>query len=211
MLELQHMYENCLLLEGLSLEEIDALKPQIRKFDKGSAIVKEGDVISHFGIVLSGEVQVFNTDMYGNRNIILTERNGFIFGESLSVLGIEKFPVSIVASDNSEIMFLSSDILFQGNNAKIMSNLLKIMAKTNIEYRQKLTLLGNRTTRDKILYYLSEEAKKNKSRSFHIPFDRQELADFLGVERSAMSAEIGKLVKDGIIRTEKSWFQLIRN
>lgn len=87
---------------------------------------------------------------------------------------------------------------------------MRITALSNINYRNDITMLKQKTTRAKIMFFLKNEAKKNKSDSFTIEYDRQGLADYLGVERSAMSAELGKLVKDGFIKTRKNHFEIIR-
>lgn len=197
------MYENFTIFEGLSTEEIASVNPCIKEFAKGSMIVCEGDKVSCFGMVVSGEVQVFNEDFFGNKNIILSGSAGFIFGEALATLGYKEFPVSVGAVTDCKIMFIEYKPV-------LASKLLHIMAKSNIEYRNRVTLLSQRTTREKLLFYLSVEARKNQSKTFDIPFDRQQLADYLCVERSAMSAEISKLVREGVIETNKNRFSLLR-
>ena len=89
-------------------------------------------------------------------------------------------------------------------------NLLKIVATRNLEFNKKLDIMSRRTTREKLMAYLLEEAKRNGSNSFTIPYDRQSLADFLSVERSAMSAEISKLRKEGVLESEKNRFKLLQ-
>lgn len=195
------MYENFTIFENLTSQEIASLEPTVKEYEKDCMIVCEGDRRTSFGMVVSGEVQVYNDDIYGNRNIILNGRAGFLFGEALSILNIAEFPVSVVAATNCKVMFIKyKPVLAQ--------NLLSVLARSNIEYRNRVTLLSQRSTRDKLMFYLSQEAKKNGS-SFYIPFDRQELADYLCVERSAMSAEISKLVKEGYIETNRNWFRML--
>jgi len=203
------MKNNIPLLENFTEEEIKDLKPRVKEFKKGSVIISEGDSVTTFGTVLTGKIEVCSTDIFGNRNIILSGTEGFVFGESLVVLGIKNYPVSVIAADECSIMLIDAKAVRNNENKKLCLNLMRIMAKTNIEYRNKITVILQRKTRDKIMQFLSDEAKKNNSRSFDIPFDRQSLADYLGVERSAMAAEISKLVKEGLIKTRKNHFTLI--
>ena len=91
----------------------------------------------------------------------------------------------------------------------LIRNLLHEIARKNLALNQKIRYMSEKTTRDKLMAYLSDQAKQNHSDTFTIPFNRQALADYLGVERSAMSAEISKLKKDGIIDTQKSTFRLL--
>jgi CRP-like cAMP-binding protein len=82
------------------------------------------------------------------------------------------------------------------------------MAGKNLAMNQKIRYMSQKTTKDKLIAYLLDQAKQNNSSEFVIPFDRQALANYLGVERSAMSAEISKLKKNGQIDTKGSWFCL---
>lgn len=197
------MYENFTIFEGLTTEEIKSLNPTIKQFPKDSVVIRQGDSVTSFAMVVSGDVQVYNEDFYGNKNIIVSGGAGFLFGEALAVLGAKEYPVSIKTDNGCKIMFISYKPI-------IADRLLKIMAKNSVDYREKITLLSQRTTREKLLYYLDSESKKSGALSFSIPYDRQELADYLGVDRSAMSAEIGKLVKDGVIKTDRNWFELLK-
>lgn len=197
------MYENFTFFEGLTTEEIKSLNPTMKEYSKGSVIVHQGDSLKSFALVVSGDVQVYNEDFYGNKNIIVSGEAGFLFGEALAVLGRKEYPVSVMTTTGCKVMFIEYKPI-------ISEKLLKIMAKNSFDYREKITLLSQRTTREKLLCYLDNESRKNGSTSFSIPYDRQELADYIGVDRSAMSAEIGKLVKEGIIKTERNWFEILK-
>ena len=125
--------------------------------------------------------------------------------------------MDILSCDDTDIMFINSDKLFSScrNGCEfhhtIIENLLNIVAKKNLMLNQKLQYISHKTTREKIMAYLNDQAKKQRSNEFTIPFDRQSLADYLGVERSAMSAEISKLVKQGIIETNRSSFKILKH
>ena len=186
----------------------------VKSYRKHETVFAEGDAVKSIGIVLSGEVQLERVDYDGNRSIVTTVYETHIFGESFACVGIEAIPVNIVATEESEIMLVDvRKITTPCCNAcnfhsKIIFNLLKITAAKNLVYHQKLEITSMRSTREKLMTYLRLEAKKNHSNSFQIPYDRQELADYLEVDRSGLSAEIGKLRREGVLRSEKNRFTL---
>ena len=138
-----------------------------------------------------------------------------IFGESFACADEKKMPVDIVASEDSEILMVDCQrVIHSCSNAcdfhrHIIFNLLKIVAKKNILFNQKIEITSKRTTREKLLTYLLQQAKKTGSDEFSIPYDRQELADYLEVDRSGLSVEIGKLKKEGIIDNRKNIFKML--
>ena len=167
------------------------------------------------GIVLSGKVHIVREDYYGNRNIVAIVSTGEMFGEVFACAGTDLMPVSVFAEEISEIMFidLRSITTTCGQGCEfhgvIIRNLLRIVSEKNLILNRKIDFLSKRSTREKLLSYLSAQAKRTGSAEFSIPFNRQELADFLCVDRSAMSAELSKMSRDGLIRYEKSRFRLL--
>lgn len=193
----------------MTASEIKMLAPVEKHFAKGRTIVNSGDSTAFFGIVSSGSIHVFSHSHDGTRNIILTGRENFVFGQALSLLGTEKYPVTVTAAEDCSIVFINKSKLSEDSSkvsTAFLLNIMKIMAKTELEYRKKINILSCRTTREKLLSYLYSEARLKGKKTFSIPYDRQSLADYLNVDRSAMSSEIGKLVKEGIIKTEKNLF-----
>lgn len=183
-------------------------------YEKGQTVFSSGESINKLGIVLSGQVQVVNDDYYGNRSILAKVDVGNLFGESFACTGIT-LPVSVIATTESELLFIDCGRLavpcsracdFHG---RLIQNMLNIVSMKNIALTQKIEFTSRRTTREKLLAYLSAEAKKAKSSQFYIPFNRQELADYLSVERSAMSAELSKLRDDGVLKFRKNRFELL--
>ena len=175
-----------------------------------------GDPADFIGIVLSGEIYICQTDFYGNRSIVASFTAGNLFAEAFACAGIAQLPADILAAADCRILFLSSRTLFQSCDRcssfhhQLIANLLGIVSRKNLYLNQKLSYISRGTTKEKLLAYLSDQAKQNHSNEFTIPFNRQELADFLGVERSAMSAELGKLSKLGVLETQRRYFRLFR-
>lgn len=208
----------CPLFKGIDPSDISGLLvclgASVRSVEKDSQILAEGDPASFVGILLSGSAEIVNQDIYGNRSIISRIQAGELFGESFACAGAHILPVSVIAHQSCEVMLIDCRrITTSCTNAcsfhnQMIFNLLQIVASRNLEFHQKLEIISRRSTRDKLMTYLLSEAKRTGSKQFTIPYDRQALADYLGVERSAMSAELSKLQKDGIIKTNRSHFIL---
>jgi CRP-like cAMP-binding protein len=182
------------------------------EISKGNPVFLEGAPAQFVGAVLSGAVQIVRDDYYGNRDVLNLLQPGELFGEVFSCAGLETMPVSVVAVQDSSILLLNCKrVLSVCSNAchfhsLLIRNLLQTMAGKNLAMNQKIRYMSQKTTKDKLMAYLLDQAKQHGSSEFTIPFDRQALADYLGVERSAMSSEISKLKKSGLIDTKGAWF-----
>ena len=185
-------------------------------FEKNNFIFEIGKPISKIGIILSGEINIIKEDFWGNRNILNKFKSGEIFGEVFALAKVSPNNILVETSQNSKILFLdlTNFSIDNENNSneilKFLSNIFKISLKKNILFTEKLEHITKKTIREKIISYLSTEALKNRSNSFFIKFDRQELADYLFVERSALSRELGSMKKDGLIEYNKNYFTLIK-
>ena len=207
------------LFENISREELGSmlqcLGAKIVDISKGDPVFLEGDPAGFIGIVLEGGIQIVQEDYFGSRSIILHSQPGDIFGEAFSFTGISNMPVSGYAVKNSRCMLLSCRRMMTvcsnacGFHNQLVKNLLQLVSRKNLMLNEKIRYMSKKTTREKLLAYLADQAKNAESAEFTIPFDRQALADYLGVERSAMSAEISKLRKDRILESDGSWFRLL--
>lgn len=185
------------------------------KYGKSETVLPVGEPLHAFGIVISGLVQVVQDDFYGNRSILGVFGPGEIFGESFAFSESKELPVSVIAVSESEILFIDCHRIETpcanacAFHAKLIRNMMNDIAKKNVALTRKIGFTSKRTTREKLLAYLSSEAQKKGSSSFAIPFSRQELADYLSVDRSAMSAELSKMRDDGILTFRKNEFELL--
>ncbi len=216
-----NVLKECPLFRGISEHDLyvmlDCLHAKVTCFDKGETVIAEGSPARFVGIVLSGSVHIIQDDYFGNRSIVAQIGPAELFGESFACAGATSIPVSAVASKHTEVMLVDcTKITHSCSKAclfhhQMIYNLLKIVAQKNLVFHQKVEITSHRTTRAKLLAFLSLQAKEKQSDSFEISYDRQELADFLGVERSGLSAEIGKLCREGIIQTERKKFKLMKD
>jgi CRP-like cAMP-binding protein len=193
---------------------LNCLSAKMTDYEKGASVFLEGAPATHVGIVLEGAVQVARDDYYGNRSVLALAEPGDLFGEVFACAGLDTMPVSVIAVKNSRVMLLDvKRILTVCSHAcpfhtQLVNNLLRVVAQKNLALNQKIRAMSHRTTKEKVMAYLLEQAKRHNSARFTIPFDRQALADYLGVERSAMSAEIGKLKQAGILDCKGSAFHI---
>jgi CRP-like cAMP-binding protein len=207
------------LFKGIEESNLQALlsclSAKIAHFEKNQIVFMSGENIKSFGIVLSGQVQVVQEDYYGNKCIIANIGAGNLFGEAFTFADIKTLPVSVFTTTESNLLFIDSHRLIApcskvcDFHSRLIYNMLNIIAMKNISLTQKIEFTSKRTTREKLLAYLSAEVQKAKSNQFSIPFNRQELADYLSVDRSAMSTELCKLRDDGVLKFNKNQFELL--
>ncbi len=194
---------------------LNCLEAKVAEYKKNDIVFFEGEPAKHFGIILSGAVQIVRIDYYGNKSIVANLTAPHIFGETFSCANVKNIPVNVIASQDSQVMLIDAHrITSSCSNAcdfhnQMVFNFLRIIATKNLMLNQKLEILSKRTTRQKLMTYLLSVAKQQNSNAFTIPYDRQALADYLEVDRSGLSCEIGKLRQEGILKSHKSEFVLL--
>lgn len=211
--------KRCQLFDGISDDKLilllQCLGAKIENYDKKNTILSEGKPAKYIGIVLEGAAQIQRVDYYGNRSIVGNISASQIFGEEFACAGLEQTPVKIVSTAPSKIMLIDCNRVLNSCSKscsfhrQLIYNLMRGLAGKNIDFHQRIEITSKRTTRDKLLAYLMLCAKKEGKRSFTIPFDRQELADYLDVDRSGLSVQIGKLRNEGIISCHKNHFEIL--
>ena len=197
------------------LKMLTCLGAKVELFDKKYTIFAEGTPAKFIGIVLSGSAQIIRIDYYGNRSILSNLGPSQVFAEAFACAETKSLPVDVIACEPCEIMLIDCSHILRtctnncGFHQQFIFNLMKDLATKSITLHQKIEVTSKRSTREKLMTYLMLCSKKAKSRSFDIPFDRQELADYLEVDRSGLSAEISKLCKEGIIESNRKHFELL--
>ena len=215
--EYLYTLQNTALFAGLPprqlREALACLGAKKRSYGKGEAIFHAGQRISCMGVLLCGQVHIQRDDYWGNRSLLAEISPGELFGEAYAV-GDEPMCNDVVACRESTVLLMDADRLLApctaacGLHVQLLHRLFSIFAQKNRVLAQKLGCLSQRTTREKLLYYLSEQAEKAGGESFSIPFNRQQLADYLSVDRSAMCTELGRMRRDGLIDFRRSCFVL---
>lgn len=197
-------------------ELIKCLGAEQRSYKKGSVIFWEGDRADKIGIVQKGSVIVYRDTKDGIRTILSDVKKNGCFGLEYAGSGGGTVSANISANEDSDILFVPFKKLINPcekhceNHDTLLRNLVSIMAKTNLALEEKIECMSGRTTKEKLMIYLRSQSRRNGSDTFEIAYDRQTLADYLGVERSAMSAEIGKLAAEGKISVNRRKFTLLK-
>ena len=204
------------LFSGISDDELAVmlsyLGARIDTFPKGSRLLRAGEQVEEVGLVLAGSALIVQEDIWGNRNILSKSGPGQTFAAAYACAPGSVLNVSVSAETPVIAMFLNVKRVLNicpsacEHHSRIIRNLLGVLAEKNLHLEGKLTHTGQRTTRAKLMSYLSAEAQRLEKYEFDIPFSRQQLADYLAVERSGLSLELGKLRREGLIDFHKSHF-----
>ncbi|HWQ06184.1 MAG TPA: Crp/Fnr family transcriptional regulator [Feifaniaceae bacterium] len=206
------------LFRGTSEEELptllDCLAPTTREYAKNELILRQGEDVSAVGLVLSGRAQIIEEDFWGNRSILADAWPGDLFAEAYAFLPGELLRVSVVAAEPTSVMLLDGKRMLEVCSSacrfhtRLVQNILAESARKNLALTRKVSHMSKRSTREKLLSYLSGQALGAGSDAFEIPFNRQQLADYLCVDRSAMSSELCKMRDEGLLVFDKNSFQL---
>lgn len=212
------MLKHSHLFHGIEDEEINkmlnCLEAYKQEYLRDEYIHRYGDKIEAIGMVLSGKVMVFNEDYWGNRTILTEVLPGGIFGETFAATVATPSYLSVIATEDSRILYLDMKKLLTtcgeacDHHHKLIRNLVSELAEKNVMLNEKIGHMSKRTTREKLLSYLSAQSRQKGSITFEIPFNRQQLAEYLGVDRTAMSKELSKLRKEEVIDFERNNFKI---
>ena len=201
--------------EGDIASLLSCLGARKKEYKKGEYILREGEHISDIFILVEGKIHIQKDDYWGNRSILSVISVGEMFGEGYAAPESGALLNDVVAVEDSSVIFFDvKRILTTCSSAcrfhnMIVQNMFFAISDKNRKLVQKLGHMSGRTTRAKLISYLSEEAKRQGSSAFTVPFNRQQLADYLCVDRSAMSNELCKMRDEGMIKFEKSRFELL--
>ena len=207
-----------ILFRGMIPEDIKSLltcmSAQAKSYSKGDIVYNVGDYVNAIGLVLSGSVYIENDDVWGNKRILDKIGPGQIFAETYACVPGEPLMINVVAGEKTNILFLNTEhMLTTCTNAchfhsKVIRNLLELSSQKSLNLSRRIIHTSSKTIRGRLLSYLSFQSTKQGVQEFDIPFNRQQLADYLSIDRSAMSNELSKMQKDGLIEVNKNHFIL---
>ena len=191
---------------------LGSLNAREKRFRKGAMIFHSGDVISTLCFVITGSVTIESNDMWGNHTILNLVSKGQFFAESYALLPNEPMLVDVCANEDCTIVYLDMKSvvrLDESMRVRLLANLLTITTRKNLHLSSRSFHTAPRQVRGRIMAYLNTVSVQKNSREFDIPFDRQQLADYLNVERSVLSNELSKMQRDGLIRCRKNHFEIM--
>lgn len=202
------------LFRGIGEEEIPVLLERLgakeNKFSKGEIILREGEPTERMGIVISGRAIIEHSDVWGNNALLGIVAPGAVFAEPYACIPGEPLLIRVVAAEDTEVLFLNAGRMLRTCTTacvfheRLIRNLLTVCAQKNLQLSRRILHTSAKTIRGRLMSYFSECVQKSGSYTFSLPYNRQQLADYLGVDRSAMCNELSKMQQAGLIRCEKS-------
>ena len=211
--------QKSMLFRGMTEPEItkalQVLEAHEKSYEKGETLLTAGTITERMGLVLEGSVTIESNDAWGNRTIISHVGGGQVFAETYALLENEPMLVDVTASENCRILFLRSGRIQSLQNSqnlwalKYITNLLTISMHKNLILSGRNFHTAPKTIRGRVMAYLNSVSLQRHSREFDIPFDRQQLADYLNLERSALSKELGKMQREGLVFCRKNHFTIL--
>lgn len=186
---------------------------RITEYAKNSVLFHTGDKTKEFGILISGEIYIESIDLWGNRMILHQISPGGVFAETYAFCRVPMM-VDVTAVQNSTVLFVDLSILLTAEYqkkswyVKLLQSLLILSTNKNLLWSSRVLCITSKNIRSRVMIYLSSEAMKCGTTEFSIPFNRQQMADYLNVERSALSKELGRMQKEGILTFHKNRFCL---
>ena len=207
------------LFDGISPEDrktmLGCIGYHIGTFRKGDIVAFEEENIRHIGIIISGAVDMVKEDLWGNKTMLVRMCKDELFGETFACGEDNMSVVTFVVSEDSKILFLPFDRVMHSCTMacvfhhRLIENMVHIIANKNRDLMRKVEVVSKRTIRERLLAYLSIQAQIQESRYFEIPLGRVELAEYLCVDRSALTRELAKLKDDGLIDYDKNCFRIL--
>lgn len=206
------------IFAGLTQSEYDDMLGcgclRMADYPKDTSVFRTGDETREFGMLLSGEIHIEHIDLWGNRMILHSIAPGEIFAETYAI-SLTPMMVDVTAVKDSRVLFLNIHTLLpQGNQrkpwyVKLLYNLLMLSTQKNLAWSGRMLCVSSKSIRTRVMTYLSDQAMRQGSRKITIPFDRQQMADYLNVERSALSKELGRMKGEGLLTFRKNQFCLL--
>ena len=210
---------NTLLFRGMEPSDINemlgCLLAKERTYKKGEIIFPEGSPTEQIGVVLTGRVVIELGDVWGNNSVLSSIGPGGVFAEAYACVPGEPLMVNVTAAEDTEALLLNIKRVLEPcskvcpYHVRLVRNLLALCAGKNLQLSRRVLHTGPKSIRKRLLSFFSECIKRTGSYSFDIPYNRQQLADYLSVERSALSNELSIMQRDGLIRYEKNHFDVM--
>ena len=215
----KELLKKTVIFRGMEDDELDtalsALKSSEKKFLKDEVILYAGSTTDRMGLVLEGSVRIESNDMWGNRTILSHVGKGEVFAETYAIAKDKPMLVDAVANEKCRILMLRIGSLGAYSQdpslwrLKLITNILDVFMRKNLMLAGRSFHTSPKSIRGRVMAYLNSVSLQEGADEFDIPFDRQQLADYLNVERTALSKELGKMQKDGLIKTKKRHFSLL--
>ena len=205
------------LFRGITAGDMDrmfrCMSVKTAHYQKDAILLMSGAAVDFIGLIMSGSLQIVKEEINGNSTILAKISVPELFGETFACAGVTESPVTIRAAEDVDVLFIDYRRIVQTCSSacpfhtRLIENMLSLIAQKNLMLSHKIDILSKRTTREKLLCFFDRQ--RGSSRSFTIPFNREEMASYLCVDRSAMSHELSKMRNEGLLRYQKNSFELL--
>ncbi len=209
------------IFKGIDESQFDSLLgclgAKTQEYNKNEIIFLAESKVTSVGIILSGSAQIVKEDIMGNRTIMSELSEGDIFGEAFACANIGKIPVTVMTTIGCKVLFIQMNRIVTtcssacSFHTTLIKNMLQLIAQKNILLNSRMDILSQRSTREKLITYLTIQMKKHGKNKFRIPFSRDELADFLCVNRSALSRELSNMRNENLLTFNRNEFDINKN
>lgn len=206
------------LFEGTTVDEVESmlgcLDAHEKHYEEGAYIHHMGDIIKTVALVVGGSMRVESVNVWGDISVLDIVEAGDMFGEAYAAAPDEPLMVDVIAAEDCTVLFLNLAKVLTTcphacpHHSRTSANMTAIIARRNLALSRRVFHVAPKTMRGKVLAYLSDVSERAGSREFDIPYNRQQLADYLGVDRSALSAELSRMQKAGLLEARRSHFVL---
>ncbi len=207
------------LFDGMMIEDAKTLLPllhvQVKRFKKGAILINMDEKIDYIGAVSEGELSIFKEDIYGHPNLIRKVKANKLYGIEVACTPSQVSPLVITSDTESEVITFPYHLISKPGTIPdrarclILKNILELVANANMRQLYKIDILSKKSLRDRIMLYLSLQARRKKSNEIQLPFNREEFASYLCVDRSALSRELSRMQNEGLIEFYKNKFKLL--
>lgn len=208
----EEILQRCILFAGLRGQRLEAalqfFHAQKKTFRRGEYLHRPGEPLLFFGLVLSGNIQVSMDDFDGNHMIMASVTPGITFGESLCYLG-KTTSIYITSVSDSEVLLMDTLSLKEDNEPELARRFTAMLAERTLVMNDRIQILSKSTIREKVITLLSQYAMRTEGPEIRLPFSREAMATYLGVNQSALSRELGHMQEEGIIRYKNNVFEIL--
>lgn len=209
--------KKCVAFNGFTDEELDSVLTSLGirpvAFAKGATILNQGEKVTHSGIILKGSISAESVSYGGNRRIISVLCASELFGDILMSAENHQSPVNVVAREDSEVLFLSVQELYKNSTnplcVRVLLNLLGTVSEKFWKLNRKIAYLSSNSLRQRVAMFLLDTHKQKETLTFDIDYSREEMASLLSVNRSALSRELSRMAKEGLISYYRSSFKIL--
>lgn len=198
--------------ETVAEQVLAELNARCVEYGNGDTIYREGETVTDLALIIKGSVCIENTTYWGNKTIMDKVGAGNVFCESYACLPDQPILVRAVAAEKTRVLLINVSAIMDAPKEEafdlLRRNLLRVTAQKNLDLSRKIFHMAEKSVRGRICSYLSHRAACENTDAFAVPFNRQQMAEYLNIDRSSLSGELARMQREGLLRVRKNRFEL---